>query len=441
MVVWSRSTPDRKQVGQHYTSGVAAATELGYYPVSSQRTDSYRTRGGQVVGEKGYNELTGTELRGRVNREYSTRYDNGHDFLTEKWEFRLGEGSCGYSIQLGPTPNQKNVYIGEVTPSTSGIGQYPTDSYPSLSKRHADGRWAIGATAPTQQEAGLAAFLGELREQLPQLIGGSILRDGGVSSRNLGEEELNLQFGLLPTKGDLQSLARAILDFARNARQFQRDSDQNVRRRITIDESSFNRKVTGIDSWFLNLPRRNSTDVTAQFIADWGRWECYDTIHSHSWFSGCFTYHLSEAHGFLGKMEYYEQLANHLLGLELTPEVIWQLTPWSWLIDWFSDAGVFVKNITQLSNDNLVLRYGYVMHETRAMRTRTIAGLKPANFGYGPASIPSALSNFSTYTSKIRTRSTPYGFGVDVNALSPTRWAILGALGLTKAPTVLRLGF
>jgi len=155
-----------------------------------------------------------------------------------------------------------------------------------------------------------------------------------------------------------------------------------------------------------------------------------DNYHSEAWFSGAWQYHLQDADSFLDRLYYYEQLANHLLGTRFTASTFWELTPWSWLVDWNFDIGRFFKNVDALSSDSLVLRYGYVMHRTECTRIYAKNGLvlQPG------ASAPISSQSYHTVSRKERLRATPYGFGIDMQALSPARIAILAALGLTKAP-------
>lgn len=146
-------------------------------------------------------------------------------------------------------------------------------------------------------------------------------------------------------------------------------------------------------------------------------------------------YHLDKGSNFLTKMKYHAQQANIALGTDFNVSTAWEIMPWSWLADWFSDSGDFLRNITYLASDNLVLRYGYVMHtfsETRNIVQRNITP-KPLWFG-----IPETMTQQCVFTIKTRHRATPYGFGLDVEAFSPRQWAILAALGLTKDDKSLR---
>jgi len=118
--------------------------------------------------------------------------------------------------------------------------------------------------------------------------------------------------------------------------------------------------------------------------------------------------------------------AGKLLGITLTPDTLWNLAPWSWAVDWFSNAGDVVSNISDWAVYGLVLRYGYIMEHTivRDTYTRTPTGLNVSG---------GATSSITLVTeTKIRRRADPFGFGLSGVALNATQQAILTALGISR---------
>lgn len=116
-----------------------------------------------------------------------------------------------------------------------------------------------------------------------------------------------------------------------------------------------------------------------------------------------------------------------VLGLELTPETLWNLAPWSWAVDWVSNAGDVVSNISDWANDGLVLKYGYMMEETSVTDVYTFDG--PSGLPGNHQPYPVTLQR----TVKKRIRATPFGFGLNWSGFSPRQLAILAALGITKS--------
>jgi hypothetical protein len=122
--------------------------------------------------------------------------------------------------------------------------------------------------------------------------------------------------------------------------------------------------------------------------------------------------------------------ARLLYGLELSPEVVWNLAPWSWLIDWVAEVGPLMINVSAFSQDGLVLRYGYVMEENFRRVTRIN---QRANVPRG-TDLPREVRETFTGKRLMRRKATPYGFGLDFGGFSARQWSILGALGITLAP-------
>lgn len=108
----------------------------------------------------------------------------------------------------------------------------------------------------------------------------------------------------------------------------------------------------------------------------------------------------------------------------MTPEVLWELAPWSWAVDWFSNTGDVIHNISTLGYDGLVMEYGYMMTHTQYDRRVEATALVNG--------VSVSARTVSRRETKRRTVATPYGFGIDDTTLSPRQLAILAALGLSR---------
>jgi hypothetical protein len=102
--------------------------------------------------------------------------------------------------------------------------------------------------------------------------------------------------------------------------------------------------------------------------------------------------------------------------------------------DWYYNIGTLISNASYLGKDNLVIKYGYLMHTQVA---ETILEL-PRWSGYTTYPDTRVLRTSYTVTRKERYKATPYGFARNPNDLTGKQWAILGALGLTKAPKTIK---
>jgi hypothetical protein len=135
------------------------------------------------------------------------------------------------------------------------------------------------------------------------------------------------------------------------------------------------------------------------------------------WFAGAFRYHVPVGDSVWDKILEAESLANKLLGLRLTPEVVWNLTPWSWAADWFSNSGDVLHNISSLGQDGLLMQYGYIMRESKYKETVTCT------------SRPSVTTTREKFCRRLP--ANPYGFGLNDTDLSGIQKAIIAAVGLS----------
>jgi len=125
-------------------------------------------------------------------------------------------------------------------------------------------------------------------------------------------------------------------------------------------------------------------------------------------------------------MESLADRAELMLKPEITPETLWDLTPWSWAVDWFSSFGDVLHNVGDWAKDGLVMKYGYVMEHSSVTDAYTWAG--PS--GFISRVNPTPLTVVSE--TKQRRKATPFGFGLTWSAFTKRQAAILVALGITK---------
>lgn len=419
-----------------------------YRATRFQTTSSWRT--GRLYSsstEDGSSAFEGTSgTRAEFQRELeednrqtsvNTLLDNGHEFKSVcdtitvlNKDYRVNTLS-GHPF-WGNTPIQ---FAGVVLPLASWNLQpnWPVRPEPTPAEIRMDGAELWNRSLPTRPAAGLTQFLGELREMLPQIVGHALIQNR-FGPAGLGGEHLNIQFGIKPFANDLKKLASMVIRGNQLLRQYRRDSHRVVRRKRTLYEDrssvSYRDRLYGFTYWnceqfpyapegfFLSDPGTTVTDV----------WD------SRVWFSGAFSYYLENMDSFIHEAERFDQKANRLLGTRLTADVLWELTPWSWLLDWVGNFSTVVQNAEALSSDSLVCRYGYVMHQFSVRREYTKAGLQ----GLSGQTLP-AITMYLERSSKSRVRATPYGFGLDLSLFSARQWAILAALGLARSPDSLRL--
>lgn len=292
----------------------------------------------------------------------------------------------------------------------------PSDPYGAVEGR---GSELMSGAIPTNPVLDGSVALAELfREGLPSIVGGTLLKDRVGFLRGLGGEYLNYEFGWKPLVSDLKNAAKAVIDSSSVLAQLERDSGRNVRRRRYLPIT----RTAELLSKTTVYPRGSNSRFWRG--APWYRRT--ETIERSTWFSGCFTYYYEPS--LQSEVERIVTQARLLYGIELTPEVVWNLTPWSWLIDWVTNVGPVLHNLSAFQSDQLVLRYGYVMEKT----SRTYSQVTNYTDLTVPGRWPSVIKEEYSGIRKIRRAATPYGFGMDTGMFDTRQWAILTALGITR---------
>jgi hypothetical protein len=389
---------------------------------------SYRT------GSRAGRSQTNSEIL-RSAQQNTSPYDNGHEFWTKKQEYILSHPLVNMT---NDEPGRIDTYRGPLQCAFELFSKpnvYFSTPEPALLTYY--GQRFIDRTRPTQPRADISQFLGELNRLPTFLIDGS-LQTFAKAARLAGGQYLNVAFGWKPFISDLVKWVSNLLTLQKQLEQYLRDSGRVVRRRAEDPRVvNFEVKSTlgfvnggcyfldGSDPFgrhYFNTPDSNAA----------GTAELWKTTTEQYKFSGAYMYYLETKEDLWSQITLQGQLARKLLGVDLSPNLLYQLAPWSWLVDWVTNLGTAIRLADAFSKDGLVLRYGYLQRETIVDNTMAVKGIRYDR--YNPGLI---TSTFRTHW-KERFRASPYGFALNPNEFSVGQWAILAALGLTKAPGILR---
>lgn len=394
-----------------------------------QVTTSYRDR---------VDDLTPTQLLQSLKSESSKKVfrpmDTGHTFTTEKtWQqasfFNLGG-------------NASNFMRGHIYPF--GIN---TPTLPTLDA-NAYGNRAIVSCAPNRPVASIYSLVQDVVET--RILLDNIGSDGALWLPNLfssynqwlkGREHLTKAvsrsyieavFGWAPFIRDIVHLANAVVKSRDLIQQMQRDNGRQVRRRFYFPDLHSTSVLARTNTpTYGNGGGSASSTLSPNVLTGFTGATSSVTSYEKIWFSGSFSYFLKAGNGLNERLDRYAAYAQHLLGIKLTPDVIWNLAPWSWLVDWNVDVSSALQAASLQANDGLVVNYGYLMRESSTAVKDTIlaTGVKSGK--------QVTLFGARYLKRKERFRSTPFGFGVNPNSFSNEQWAILAALGFLKAPKTL----
>lgn len=403
----TRDLPDQGQlVSGVYTEKISWQTE----PVTSDRRD-HVVPGKQVTVSEGH----------PWPPKGSTKEDLGGPFYTTKSYAMPGSSR---HIDLSYVDGYWTYrYKGDVA-VINAAGKFPPSAASSDAQLNVLGATAISRCAPGNPPADAATFLGELvKEGLPSMIGAQMWKDRTSSAKSKSSDEyLNVQFGWMPIYKEMQKFASSIAKADSYMNQLRRDSGRVVRRtygfpreRSVEDEVviATNASVFGPQVSNFNFPpygtirRRRETDV-------------------RRWFSGSFTYYIDPELDSRAVWRRRAAEVQQLLGASPNPETLWNIAPWSWAIDWFSNTGDVISNLSRFGSGGLIMQYGYMMETSIVKDTYTIdyPGLRDPNVNVPPLVLVTET--------KQRVKANPFGFGVTWNGLSAFQSSILAALGVSK---------
>lgn len=360
-------------------------------------------------------------------------FDRGGPFRTTK-SYVASPTNMPYSELSYTSPNTPNilhVYQGPLLATIPGDTTGPVPFPPTLESSDSDldkiGAVAISRCKPTNSVADLSTFLGELmKEGLPSLVGSQTWKARTATERRkaVGGEYLNYQFGIAPVVSEVSNIAKAIRTSDKVLSQYERDAGRNVRRRYKFPKvKTRTETIYAVDQFGPFM----GSGFTVARNAIYGKVVKVREVERSQWFSGCFTYHLPagyESRSGIGKLA---TQADKLFGVSPTPETLWNLAPWSWAIDWFSNTGDVISNLQDFKLLGLVMRYGYVMEHTIVRDTYTFVRNDASSI------VKANVSSICLVTeTKKRRAANPFGFGVTWNGISTFQASIAAALGISR---------
>lgn len=374
-----------------------------------------------------YPNIKGTQVTVSEGHPFRSRKRNNTDDLggdfTSTRTYVIGENS---SVRLFRQIGVKEsmLFNGPIYPTIPGNLVFPTAVQSTDVALNAKGATAIARCEPTNSVADASVFLGELlKDGIPAIVGHTLWKDRTLQAKKAGEEYLNVEFGWKPLLSDIRKFSYAVQHANAVLTQYERDAGKVVRRKFRFPiQRTTDTLVSGINNTVYYAPSQS----TLEDGSGGGKYVRTRETVRDQWFSGAFTYHLPTGSDSRSAMERHALESKKLFGFSLTPETLWNLSPWSWAVDWFANTGDVLHNISAMATDGLVMRYGYIMEHTVVRDTYTLekTGLRDQNVRCSPITLVTET--------KVRRKANPFGFGVSWNGLSPRQLAITAALGITR---------
>jgi hypothetical protein len=305
----------------------------------------------------------------------------------------------------------------------------------------------IKRARPGNPTANLFQFVGELHE-IPRI---PRLRYLGLSTfRDLGEQYLNYEFGWKPFVKDLLDMYRTQKKLEKTLQSLRDNNGLVIRRRdkkrtsttssvlcegsLSVPFGHLGATLIGgnvaLDGYYVGGPTGCADLDLYSFTGQCDyNYTVYDALTT--WNCGNFGYYVPD----IGSSQWTERAKRALFGQNPTPNQLWELIPWSWLIDWFSNVGDILSNLSTNAVDNETWTNCFSMREISRTHEITISthwDHLTGSYGFDVPAGQSSLTYSRVETNKLRRQASPYGFGLDWPDFDARKILILAALGITR---------
>lgn len=307
----------------------------------------------------------------------------------------------------------------------------------SASNRQGTANRYFAATAPDRAGASIGVTLIELiRGDIPTLLKNfqEMMAYYKTFRNYVGSETLNIMFGWTPLIQEWANVIKVGMALERVVYY------ESFRRKRNWDGPSFNRETTrtrsinsiGTPYGNASAPKQGAVTTSTGFGKTYATQEFEMAVED---------YHLTSKYTGLAKAgrraESFSDQAMDVakrMGVVDDPRLIWDLTPYSWLVDWFTTMGASISNAQVYApfSGKYTSDYAYMTtkHTYLVEGTLLRATTGPDSY-FRDFSVTSGKSSLNS-VSLWRARATPFGFGTQLGSLSASQFAILVALGFAK---------
>lgn len=248
-----------------------------------------------------------------------------------------------------------------------------------------------------------------------------------TGKNNLGGEYLNYVFGWKPFVSDLRKIYNLWQNIDKQMAQIVRDNGKGIRRSRPLEK---NRTVNNYTTRNWSFPGANCNGWPGWMTAAGGttQYVSWRSTEETVWYASKYQYYIPD----VSSSQWNRKARLALFGALPTPALVWELIPFSWLIDWAVNVEDVVSNMSANAVDNLTCRYAYVMRTI----TNTQYAQVNTNWGWRGTERPGSLFMTSTVKQTIKTRASggsPYALNINGSPLTGYQAGVAAALGYNLA--------
>jgi hypothetical protein len=403
--------------------------------------------------------------------------DLGHPYKKQEYLKMHSSFLTGPQASLGPIrAGSHGEIICSLYPQSSGLGDYLGDptTTPSwaITDSHLEdlGQNLVLDYDPLRVKTDLLQDVGDiLREGLPAFLYKTLLK-GNLFGRpeiikRVAGEYLTYIFGVKPVIDDIRAILKAAHDIDNLINEWIRNNHRQVRRRRQFPEkvtSSYDLFKEGTEnsrfSFSAYLPVSHpwsssgavnglrpfkQVGFTTGVSGRGYRVSKMSVLKERLRFSAAYEYQLERLlpgddakilHTY-SNSDLHELLRLHYLGITqrgAAPVLAWELSPWTWMMDWFTNIGKMFDYMRQVQSVGLHVDYAYVTQiQEKWFKVRSEL------FSSSVLTEPNLMYRHETEFRILyyrRLKATPFGFKVHFDGLSAQQIVTLGALTLSRLP-------
>lgn len=250
-----------------------------------------------------------------------------------------------------------------------------------------------------------------------------------LAPKGLADSFLNSQFGWGPFVRDIQDVCDLVVNYDEHlGRRTSKNGHWDHRERV-LEEKTIETPITQGEGMKCQPTSTGWLDQMLDGSAGWTKRFSYrKTEYFRVWACGDYKFYRPEFD--MSQPDYDSGLnqirrVSTLLGTNISPSLLYKITPWSWLVDWMSNVGNIIDAVSAAALDGVVSKNVFLMMKYR----RDIVLTQELNMIGKPISFEFRR----IVESKQRGHAlTPYQFSLLPGQLSAKQWSILGALGISK---------
>lgn len=246
--------------------------------------------------------------------------------------------------------------------------------------------------------------------------------------KGAADQFLNAAFGWSPFVNDVVQTCDTVLFAADHIASRIRNNDRWLKRRFVEEEVN---TETLVYSSYGNTSNMCDPVLGPDYVTPGsGSIEIRRQSMTQVWYEGSFKYYRPEFDAGLKSgypaLQKIRQMIT-LLGLNISPTLLYRVTPYTWLADWLVGVGGNIQLLEDLGTGQVASRYMYLMRHAYdrfeyKVKFSTYDGQTITLVWYKQAEVKRRVGAQS-----------PFGFSMPVNGLSTFQHTILAALGISKA--------